>query len=158
MTFVKHKVEKKKFKKLRVDDEYEVESMIRKIGEKSILISGKAGSGKSFLIKQIIKKLIKNNKKFRFLAPTHKIARKHNGSTLHEFFYVNPFEKDKKNNCIKSILKMNLDTIIVDEASMISKIFYEFLLTLKKNDIRIILCGDYQNQLLAVGEEKENMF
>ena len=53
--------------------------------EQSFNILGPAGSGKSFLIKQLQEELTNQNKKFISLAPTNKAALIINGITLHKF-------------------------------------------------------------------------
>jgi hypothetical protein len=86
----------------------------------SLFITGKAGTGKSTFIKMIQEKIDKN---FLVLAPTGIAAINVGGQTMHSFFGF-PFEvigphtelriSDEKRDLLKHI-----DTIIVDEVSMV---------------------------------------
>ena len=83
-------------------------------------------------------------------AFTHK-AKKHltDGMTLHKMF---GFDINGKRSHKTNFTKV--DVVIVDEVSMMSTMFYDALISLKKTNpkIKFILCGDF-NQLQPVGEE-----
>ena len=85
-----------------------------------LFITGKAGTGKSTFIKMIQEKIDKN---FLVLAPTGIAAINVGGQTMHSFFGF-PFEvigphTQMKVSEEKQILLKHVDTIIVDEVSMV---------------------------------------
>ena len=108
-------------------------------------IDGRAGVGKSYLIKEIKKQLEIRNKKFVCVAPTNKACRVIDGITLHKFI-----SKLKRK---KVLCNLNIDYLIIDEISMIKEVFYKFLLMLKKTklNIKFLLCGDFE-QLSPVND------
>lgn len=86
----------------------------------SLFITGKAGTGKTTFVKNILKDVDKN---FLVLAPTGIAALAVGGQTIHSFFGF-PCEVIGSNTQNEmSLVKRNLlkrtDTIIVDEASMV---------------------------------------
>ena len=103
---------------------------------KSCVLLGRAGTGKSYLIKEFLKKVDKN--KVAVLATTNKAAILIDGKTLHSF------SNCKINHTIKNKLK-NIEYIIIDEVSMMREIYYSLLLYIKNTTkINIILVGDYE--------------
>ena len=85
-----------------------------------LFITGKAGTGKTTFVKRIQEKIKKN---FIVLAPTGIAAINVGGETMHSFFGF-PLEVLGTHSKIevsfeKKILLENVDTIIIDEASMI---------------------------------------
>ncbi len=111
--------------------------------DKSINIDGIAGSGKSFLIKCIMKYLQENGYKYHVLAPTNKACRKlsKNAKTIHKFLGV-AFHNTAT---IKKIVN-GYDYIIIDEVSMMREIFYSIFENIKKINpkIKFILAGDWR--------------
>ena len=114
---------------------------------KSYNIDGRAGVGKSHLIREIKTQLQQQKKTFVCLAPTNKACRVIEGQTLHKFV------SKIKNK--KAMGNLNVDYIIVDEISMVKEVFYKFLLALKKIKVqsKVLLCGDFE-QLLPVNDRK----
>lgn len=111
---------------------------------KSFNILGRAGCGKSTLIKQIQKQITKNNKKYISLCPTNKAALIiPDAETIHKF----------KNKMSKSsyLKDNNIEYVFIDEISMVHEIFYKFFMVMKKfkSNIKFIISGDY-DQLLPV--------
>lgn len=105
---------------------------------KSFNILGRAGCGKSTLIKQIQKQLTKNNKKYISLCPTNKAALIiPEAETIHKF----------KNKMTKSsyLKDNNIEYVFIDEISMVHEIFYKFFMVMKKfkSNIKFIISGDY---------------
>ncbi len=102
-----------------------------------ILILGPAGTGKTYLINNVINKL--ENKKILRLAPTNKAALLIKGQTLDRFSYN--LINSRKN----SIKYKNIDYVFVDEISMVSSKFIKVLLSLKfyNPDIKFIISGDF---------------
>ena len=86
----------------------------------SLFITGKAGTGKSTFIKMMLEQIDKN---YLVLAPTGIAAINVGGQTMHSFFGF-PFEVIGPNTELRvseekrEFLK-NVDTIIVDEVSMV---------------------------------------
>ena len=87
---------------------------------KSLFITGKAGTGKTTFIKLIRKEIDKN---FLLLAPTGIAAVNVGGQTMHSFFgfpmqAIGPHTEIKLSQDNEALLR-EVDTIIVDEASMV---------------------------------------
>lgn len=86
----------------------------------SLFITGKAGTGKTTFVKRIQKEIDKN---FLVLAPTGIAAITVGGQTMHSFFQfplevITP-ETELELSDRKAFLLEKVDTIIVDEASMV---------------------------------------
>lgn len=91
---------------------------------KNIFLTGKAGTGKSFIVKKIIKDLKCLGKKVVAIAPTGVAANNIGGQTIHSLFSLNPFgvmdyESTNFLKTEKKRLMKELDTIIIDEVSML---------------------------------------
>ena len=85
-----------------------------------LFITGKAGTGKTTFVKRIQEEI---NKNFIVLAPTGIAAINVGGETIHSFFglpleVIGPHTKIEVSLEKKSLLE-NVDTIIIDEASMV---------------------------------------
>jgi ATP-dependent DNA helicase PIF1 len=134
----------------------------------NIFISGYAGTGKSYLIKNIYDDAIQNGKKIQITAMTGCAAvLLGNAKTLHSWASIGignaPIEK-----LIANIKKYNksenwtkLDILVIDEISMMSKTLFELLdaigKKMRKNQkvfggIQLICCGDF-HQLPPVENE-----
>jgi hypothetical protein len=111
--------------------------------EQSFDIGGRAGCGKSWFLKQIIKKLRERNDSeidnFIILCPTHKACRSldKNAVTLHSKWTqikttgADPFNHKK--------------WIIIDEKSMVVEAFWKQLLQIyhRHPECKFIICGDW---------------
>ena len=117
--------------------------------KKGLHVDGRAGTGKTWLIRKIIEKLKENQKKYIVLSPTNKASRLIGGVTIHLWYTQN------RKHLINAIA--HLDCIIIDEISMIPEIFYKLFLTIKKNNnkIKILMAGDFE-QLPPVNDRVEN--
>lgn len=119
----------------------------------SINIDGIAGAGKTTMIRTITKLLDEDKKKYAILTPTNKASRviSKDAMTIHRFIGSCFF--DTKN--LKRKLE-GLDTIIIDEISMVREVFYAILLTMKKikPTLKFIICGDF-NQLEVVDDRAD---
>ena len=140
----------KKFNDIEIEDEYNIDEIVEKTKDKDVLLMGRAGTGKSYVLRGIYQKLKDEGKNVVCSAFTHK-AKKHltDGMTLHKMF---GFDINGKRSHKTNFNKV--DVVIVDEVSMMSTMFYDALISLKRTNpkIRFILCGDF-NQLQPVGEE-----
>ena len=116
--------------------------------KKSIHIDGRAGCGKSTLIKMLQDELKLRGISFKSLAPTNKACRIINGETIHKFV---------ASNNGKTIRDMQVKYIFIDEVSMMSEAFYKYFIVLKRMrpDVKFIIGGDFA-QLLPVKERIEN--
>jgi hypothetical protein len=88
-------------------------------GDASLFLTGKAGTGKSTLLKHFREKTKKN---VVVLAPTGVAALNVGGQTIHSFFGFRPgttLQDIKKRFDKKAVLFAKLDTIIIDEVSMV---------------------------------------
>ena len=102
------------------------------INGENILITGPAGTGKSYTIKYIIELLKDNNKNIGLTATTGTAAFIIGGQTLHSFMGVglcdgslaDIFITIKKNASIYKRL-VELDVLIIDEVSMLDSVLFE---------------------------------
>ncbi len=109
---------------------------------KSLLIEGRAGTGKSWYIREFSK----NNNSVR-LAYTNKAANNIDGKTTHKFFKLGSNETVNMKQVTKA------DAIFIDEISMIPENIWSLIIDLKNNtNVPIILVGD-DRQLPPVGED-----
>ena len=114
----------------------------------SINIDGRAGCGKSTLIKMLVKTIKDSRRSYIGLATINKAARIINGKTIHMFAA----------SCTEKYIKESkVDYILLDEVSMMCEKFYKFLLMVKKmrSDIKHIIACDFE-QLLPVKDRVEN--
>lgn len=131
---------------------------------KNVFLTGKAGTGKSFVVNWLIEQLKNQGKTVAALAPTGIAANNVNGQTLHSFFQlpvdgVATFEscrylKSEKKRMIKLI-----DVIFIDEVSMLRADLMDAInWTLIKNgckklsEIQLVLVGDMK-QLKPVADD-----
>ena len=117
----------------------------------AIFVTGKAGTGKSTLIRFLVSKIEKS----AVIAPTSIAAINVGGSTIHSFFGIPPriINPDEAFNPKKQMIPVieNLDVLIIDEVSMVSPDIVDCisnsLQRSKRNDIPfggipIIFVGD----------------
>lgn len=127
------------------------------IDGKSVFLSGKAGTGKSFVAKLAINELQKRGKKIVALAPTGIAANNIYGQTLHSFFSLPPFGvldfdsvnfiKGEKRRLLNAI-----DTIFIDEVSMLRPDLLDGMnWTLLKNGCKPLK----EFQLIFIGDLKQ---
>lgn len=125
----------------------------------SIFLTGSAGTGKSFTIKYIMEYLRNNNKNYALTAMTGTAAVLIGGQTLHSFLGLGLGKantKDIFSNLLKNKKKieniLKIDTLIIDEISMLDKELFEkiseLLCMIKCTDIyfgniQLILIGDF---------------
>lgn len=125
---------------------------------KNIDLSGKAGTGKSFIVKTAINLLNQKGKKVIAVAPTGIAANNIGGTTIHSTFNISPFgvQTFDTANHLKSekrrMLQM-VDVIFIDEKSMLRPDLLDAISwTLKKNGIK---GGLQSKQVVFIGDMKQ---
>jgi len=130
------------------------------VNKKNIFITGPGGTGKSILIKEIIKYCNNNNIKFGVTASTGSAALLIGGRTIHSYLGIgignkSPRELFRDNryrlpHIIKKIRE--LEVLIIDEISLIDKNLFEiiscYLSLVRSNiepfgNIQIVISGDF---------------
>lgn len=134
---------------------------------KNLFITGRAGTGKSTLLRHCIANTLKD---YVVLAPTGVAAVNIAGQTIHSFFGFHPGITEKE--VIKAAhsrrekeLYENLELLIIDEISMIRADLLDyidlFLRTIRKNNfpfggVQVVFFGDlYQLPPVLSNQEKE---
>ncbi len=120
---------------------------------KVTVITGGPGTGKTTLIKRLIETLEDNRIRFRLAAPTGRAAKRmfestgRNTETLHRLLEFTPatmgFSRNEQN-------ALDLDFLIIDEASMIDVFLMHAILKALKGNVHLVLIGDV-DQLPSVG-------
>lgn len=91
-------------------------------GEPCLFVTGRAGTGKSFLLRYFARN---TKKRTVFLAPTGLAALNIGGQTIHSFFkfpwrLMNPGEAKAVRDTNRRLLLRKVDTFVVDEVSMVN--------------------------------------
>lgn len=124
---------------------------------KNIFLTGKAGTGKSYIVRQLISLLQKGNKKVIALAPTGIAANNIGGQTIHSMFALNPFgvTSFETTNFVKAEKRKLLDkveVIIIDEVSMLRPDILDGMgWTLLKNGCQSL----HKKQIIFIGDLKQ---
>lgn len=124
---------------------------------KSVFLTGKAGTGKSFVVKRIIETLKEQKKKFVAIAPTGVAANNIGGQTIHSLFQIPPFGVLKYEACNfmrgeKRKLLDAVETIFIDEISMLRPDILDGMnWTLIKNGCK----GLQTKQIIFIGDLKQ---
>ena len=118
----------------------------------SFNLNGCAGSGKTSMLRTIMKQLTEKGLKYQVLCPTNKSARvvSKDAITIHKFLA-------KSFSNIKSLKKQieGLKYIIIDEISMVREVFYKVFLSIKAmSDVKFIIAGDWR-QLKPVNDRAD---
>lgn len=119
-----------------IHEEFKYKDLEETPKDTGFLLLGKAGCGKSTLIKNLIKDLDKS--KYVILGTTNKAAVNIGGLTIDKWI---------KKATKKLFYTLNeIEYVIVDEVSMMREIFYSLLMYLKrvKPELKIVLVGDYE--------------
>jgi len=103
---------------LDINDEFKAAFDIMENTKECLFITGKAGTGKSTLLKYF---KANTGKKIIVLAPTGVAAINVSGQTIHSFFRLPPkiIQKDTIKRLRNRSLIENLDMVIIDEVSMV---------------------------------------
>lgn len=123
----------------------------------NIFLTGKAGTGKTFVVKHVIKTLQKKGKNIVAIAPTGVAANNLGGQTIHSMFSINPYGVAEYETC--NFLKQEkrrmldkVDTILIDEISMLRPDVLDAISwTLTKNGCK----GLRSRQVIFIGDLKQ---
>lgn len=119
------------------------------------IITGGPGTGKTTIIKMLIKLLKYENLEFALCAPTGRAAKRitettgEEAKTLHRFLELGKVEEDSV-NINYEVTRVKQDVVIVDEMSMVDVILMNYLAKALQEKTRLILIGD-SDQLPSVG-------
>jgi ATP-dependent DNA helicase PIF1 len=123
----------------------------------NIFLTGKAGTGKSYVVKQAIKDLKDAGNKVVALAPTGVAANNVGGQTIHSMFGLNPYGVMDFESCNflkgekRRMLEL-IDVILVDEISMLRPDILDGInWTLLKNGCK----GLDTKQVIFIGDMKQ---
>lgn len=123
----------------------------------NIFLTGKAGTGKSFIIRRAMELLKDQGKKVIAVAPTGIAANNIGGQTIHSLFQLSPFGVLSFDTCnflskaSREVLS-KADVVIIDEVSMLRPDILDGMhYTLKKSGLK----GLYTKQLIFVGDLKQ---
>lgn len=124
---------------------------------KNCFLTGKAGTGKSYIVKEAFDVLKGLKKKYVALAPTGVAANNINGQTIHSFFSINPFGVCSYEECNflrgeKRRLMDAVEVIFIDEISMLRPDVLDGMnWTLLKNGCKSLST----KQIIFVGDLKQ---
>lgn len=141
-------------KKVPLSDEQK-NAITRSINAKVSIITGGPGTGKTTVLNEILKQLVKGLGKSVYLcAPTGKAAQRMKestglkASTIHRLLDFHPVEKRFR---VNESSPLDTDVIVIDESSMIDIYLMMNLLRAIDNKTQVIIVGDV-NQLASVQE------
>ena len=120
-----------------------------------IMIKGKPGTGKSFALLHIIKRVLQSDYRVLCATPTGMLASNYTAAITHDQFVANtvhssfryPVDKNERPTINWEIT--NFDLVVVDELSMVPQnIFAHIVDTIRQLHVRpvLLLCGDPQQQ------------
>lgn len=115
---------------------------------KSVFITGDAGTGKSYLTNQLKSKLKENE--FVSCTPTHKSALIIDGKTIYDVFNINPHDHTYLKSKVEKLKNNGLKWVFIDEISMINSKCWAVIRDIKRiYKFNFVLVGDF-NQLPPV--------
>ena len=141
---------------------------------KSLFITGKAGTGKTYLLEHIVEVCKQDGKNVSVVAPTGVAARNAGGKTIHSFLKMKPlvyipgakirgykYALDNRDDELDTIRK--LDILIIDEVSMVRcdlmDCIDDQLRHYRRNDLpfgglQVLLFGDFYQLPPVLDEDK----
>jgi exodeoxyribonuclease V alpha subunit len=120
---------------------------------KLLVITGGPGTGKTTLVRGLVKVLTRKGQRVLLAAPTGRAAKRlaeatgGTASTIHRLLELNPKTRTFERNRERPLA---CDLLIVDEASMLDAVLAYHLLRAVPDDGRLVLVGDV-DQLPSVG-------
>lgn len=119
--------------------------------EKIFIITGPPGTGKTTILKAIVYILKKQGLSFALLCPTGMAAKRMSYLTENEAYTIHKYLGFFNNKwSYNENTKLNVDTIIIDEVSMLDQEILYRLLCALNYDTKVIFVGDV-DQLPSVG-------
>lgn len=132
---------------------------------KNIFMTGKGGTGKSFITKYIIDDARQDGKEVIVCAPTGIAAINVGGATIHSVFHPGKgiIEMDAKCHDKKKLeILKNVDLLVIDEISMCRADLFRFICnTLKhinNDDLQLFIVGDFFQLPPVLTEEEGETF
>ena len=134
------------------------EAVIKALSEGLFILTGGPGTGKTTTIKSIISGLERRNLRFVLAAPTGRAAKRmsettgYEASTIHRLLSIkhNPEERADAYFEMNEDNPLDVDAVIIDEASMVDIFLFNSLLKAISPGCKLIIVGD-SNQLPSVG-------
>ena len=134
------------------------EAVIKALSEGLFILTGGPGTGKTTTIKSIISGLERRNLRFVLAAPTGRAAKRmsettgYEASTIHRLLSIkhNPEERADAYFEMNEDNPLDVDAVIIDEASMVDIFLFNSLLKAISPGCKLIIVGD-PNQLPSVG-------
>lgn len=134
------------------------EAVIKALSEGLFILTGGPGTGKTTTIKSIISGLERRNLRFVLAAPTGRAAKRmsettgYEASTIHRLLSIkhNPEERADAYFEMNEDNPLDVDAVIIDEASMVDILLFNSLLKAITPGCKLIIVGD-SNQLPSVG-------
>lgn len=135
----------------------------------NIFLTGKAGTGKSYIVKKAMENLKLAGKQIIALAPTGVAANNIGGQTLHSMFQLNPFGVLDFAACNymrgEKVRMLNkVDVMFIDEVSMLRPDLFDAInYTLIKNNckniskMQIVLIGDLKQLPAPIDDNMSSM-
>jgi ATP-dependent exoDNAse (exonuclease V) alpha subunit len=121
-----------------------------KYTERMFYLSGEAGTGKSYLVRRLVKHL--GRRRVALTAPTGMAAQNIDGVTMHSYFGLNPSKLLDDNEGIRCNMKKLTEKIelggvrmlVLDEVSMLSAGYFNVVVNLlRRFDVVMLFVGDF---------------
>jgi exodeoxyribonuclease V alpha subunit len=131
----------------------QIKAVSAALGRKVLVITGGPGTGKTTIIRAIIRIYGEHGGNVALAAPTGRAAKRlseasgHDAKTIHRLLEFSPKQGGFKRN---EEFPLDGDMVIIDEASMIDSVLMYHLLKAVPKDATLILVGDV-DQLPSVG-------